>query len=105
MHSRNSSSTCLLSLAFLMSNTDTPAVSRESRTRFCYRHSGVAILGGEVQLTAVPLHVRSACGGKKAVSFCFASSFLGVRGPSSCFYQLSIWIILELCFCSGVSTS
>lgn len=61
MHSRNSTSSCLLSLTFLMRNTETPAVKQESWTRFCDKHSGVIIFSGEAQLTTVPLHARSAC--------------------------------------------
>ena len=61
MHSRNSTSSCLPSLTFLMRNTETPAVKRETGTRFFYRHSGLIIFRGEAQLTAVPLHARSAC--------------------------------------------
>ena len=56
MHSRNSTSSCLLSLTFLMRNTETPAVKQESWTRFCDKHSGVIIFSGEAQLTTVPLH-------------------------------------------------
>ena len=59
MHSWNSISSCLLSLTFLMSNTETSAVKGKGWTRFCYRNSGVTILSGEVPLTTVPLRVRS----------------------------------------------
>lgn len=59
MYSRNSINSCLLSLTFLMSNTETSAVEGKGWARFCYRNSGVTMLSGEVLLSTVPLHVRS----------------------------------------------
>lgn len=89
MHSWNSTSSGLLSLTFLMSDTETSAVEGKGWTRFCYRNSGVTMLSGEVLLSTVPLHVRSGwrepnhAVRRKGASLSFASSFLGVRGPSS----------------------